>query len=274
MLRILLSILICCYHLGITIQAEEDVTPCEIPIPSHIEIANTKIQITSAAKKKIRIKMRNTFPTKKSLEKFFVVAATYFPIIKKYLKEGKVPEDLKYLMLLESAGIGNARSSSNAVGYWQFKEPAARGVGLTINNSVDERMHIQASTIGFVKQVNRNNRVLHSWMFTVMSFYTGLGGTQKIIKEKKLHPYTITNKWHFYIHMFIAYKLVLGKYLKKIHKYRVRLGIVNCNGKNVSEICKKYKVSKKTFYTYNHWLLVKRVPKKCHTKIILPIKKR
>src|SRR5688572_8434543 len=78
-------------------------------------------------------------------------AKTYFPIIERTFKEERVPDDLKYLALQESALISNAVSTSNAVGYWQFKAETAKEMGLLVNNRVDERMNIVAASRGAAK---------------------------------------------------------------------------------------------------------------------------
>ena len=50
----------------------------------------------------------------------------YFPIIEKILKEENIPDDFKYLSIQESSLISDAESSSNAVGFWQFKSETAK----------------------------------------------------------------------------------------------------------------------------------------------------
>ena len=57
----------------------------------------------------------------------------YFPIIERVLNEEKIPDDFKYLSIQESALISTAKSSSNAFGFWQFKEETAKTHGLIIN---------------------------------------------------------------------------------------------------------------------------------------------
>ena len=72
----------------------------------------------------------------------------YFPIIEKIFKEENVPDELKYLVIQERALISDAVSTSNAVGYWQFKAETAKEMGLKVDNRVDERMNIAAASRG------------------------------------------------------------------------------------------------------------------------------
>ena len=67
-------------------------------------------------------------------------ADTYFPMISQIFEEEGVPDELKYLAVPESALNPQARSSANAVGMWQFMAATGRGMGLTINEYVDERL--------------------------------------------------------------------------------------------------------------------------------------
>src|SRR5680860_45097 len=70
----------------------------------------------------------------------------YMPIIERVLKEQGVPEDLKYLVIQESSLISDAVSTSNAVGFWQFKKGTAEEVFLRVDNQIDERKNIVSST--------------------------------------------------------------------------------------------------------------------------------
>ena len=63
-------------------------------------------------------------------------------MIERILKEEEMPDDLKYLALQESALIPDAVSSSNAVGFWQFKKETAEDYGLTVNDKIDERKNM------------------------------------------------------------------------------------------------------------------------------------
>jgi len=73
-------------------------------------------------------------------------AAQLFPPIEQILAEEQMPDDLKYVPVIESALMPHARSFANAVGYWQFLEATGRRYGLRIDNDVDERRNIFKST--------------------------------------------------------------------------------------------------------------------------------
>ena len=73
-------------------------------------------------------------------------ATRYFPYIERTLAQHNMPEDLKYIAVIESALLPHAGSSKGAVGYWQFIKSTGRNYGLTVNRYIDERRNFFAST--------------------------------------------------------------------------------------------------------------------------------
>ena len=69
----------------------------------------------------------------------------FFPIIEPILEKNGIPEDFKYLALIES-GLQNVVSPAGASGYWQIMKTTGTENGLTINSEIDERYHIVRST--------------------------------------------------------------------------------------------------------------------------------
>ena len=72
-------------------------------------------------------------------------AARWFPVIEPILKQNNIPDDFKYLAVVES-NLENVVSPAGATGYWQFIKSAAKQYGLEVNDEVDERYHIEKST--------------------------------------------------------------------------------------------------------------------------------
>ena len=69
----------------------------------------------------------------------------YFPVIEPILKSYGIPDDFKYLALIES-GLQNVTSPAGAKGFWQIMESTGKEYGLEINTNVDERYHLELST--------------------------------------------------------------------------------------------------------------------------------
>src|SRR5690606_5943127 len=77
----------------------------------------------------------------------FKRANRIFPIIEPILKQQGLPDDLKYLAVIESNLDPRAISSANAVGLWQFLQSTGRQYGLEVSSEVDERYHLEKSTV-------------------------------------------------------------------------------------------------------------------------------
>src|SRR5690554_3115176 len=132
------------------------------------------------------------FDTRESLERELLVnvywqsqttmflkkVGRYFPIIEYVLKQNNVPEDFKYLALAESGFLHNV-SPSGATGYWQFLEKTAQQYGLTVNNYIDERYHIEKSTEAACKYFKDAYERFGSWTLAAASYNVGMYGLNK-----------------------------------------------------------------------------------------------
>lgn len=79
----------------------------------------------------------------------------YFPIFERILAERGLPDELKYMAVIESALNPRARSRVGATGLWQFMYSTAREYKLTINSYVDERSDVELSTIAATQYLNK-----------------------------------------------------------------------------------------------------------------------
>src|SRR5690606_16816059 len=131
-------------------------------------------------------------------------------IIEKIFKEEELPDDFKFLSLQESSLISDAVSTSNAVGYWQFKKETAIEVGMRVDNHVDERMNIVSSSLGAAKYLKKNNTIyFNNWIYALLAYNLGAGGAKQKIKEKYLgaKKMVIDGDMHWYVIRFLAHKL-------------------------------------------------------------------
>jgi membrane-bound lytic murein transglycosylase D len=122
----------------------------------------------------------------------------YFPIFEKYLAKHGMPEELKYLSMIESGLNPKAISRSKAVGLWQFMKPTGREFGLRIDDYVDERMDIEKSTEAACKYLKQLYRIFGDWELALASYNTGPGNVRRAIRKSG----NITNYWqlHPYLH--------------------------------------------------------------------------
>ena len=146
------------------------------------------------------------------------------PLVEEVLRAENVPLDFKYLPIQESAMIAAARSRSNAVGYWQFKEASGKEVGLTINNRVDERMNIVASSQGAAKYLKRNNLYYNNWIIALLSYNMGFTGAKFYVNKN--YPNQSIKNLRKDEHQMIKHTGTSGKFLahKIAFEYEVGSG--------------------------------------------------
>lgn len=244
-------------------------------VPESIEIAGMKLRITHEAQREIQ-KDVNAL---RASEKYFNIkldrANLYFPIIEKVLREEGVPDDLKFLSLQESALISDQVSTSDAVGYWQFKDFTAREVGMRVDSKVDERKNVVSSTHGAAKYLKRNNFMFKNWIYSVNAYMTGPGGVKPYIDQEGIgsDKLTITYKTHWYVKRFIAHVIAFREDVGKPHSEGMELMVYRQGGnKDLKEIAKKMEVNEELVFQYNKWLSYGKVPDDREYPVIIPIK--
>lgn len=135
--------------------------------------------------------------------------SVYFPIFERILREHGMPEELKYLSILESALNPKIVSRAKAVGLWQFMSFTGKEYGLTINEFVDERMHPEKSTDAACRYLKFLNRMFNDWDLALASYNTGQGRISRAMKKSgktnywDLHPHIPKDTRH-YVPQFIA----------------------------------------------------------------------
>lgn len=153
----------------------------------------------------------------------FKRAAKYFPIIEPILKKHSVPDDFKYLAVIES-GLTNAVSPAGARGVWQIMPTTGRENGLEINSNVDERYHLEMSTEVACKYLLKAKEQLGSWTLAAAAYNAGNAGISRRLKEQGVTDY---------------YDLLLGeetgRYLFRIVALKEILNHPNKYGFNFSE---------------------------------------
>jgi membrane-bound lytic murein transglycosylase D len=99
-------------------------------------------------------------------------AHKYFPIIEPILKEYGVPDDFKYLAVIESS-LTQAVSPARATGFWQIMEGTGKDYKLEINSNVDERYHIEKSTRVACEYFIKSKQQFGSWTMAAAAYNAG-----------------------------------------------------------------------------------------------------
>lgn len=134
-----------------------------------------------------------------------------FPIIEPILKKYGVPDDFKYLAVIES-GLVNAVSPAGARGVWQFMPETAKEKGMEVNDAVDERYHLQKSTEAACKYLLDAKARFGNWTLAAASYNGGMNGVNKQIEMQKVTNYydlLLTEETSRYVFRILALKEIM-----------------------------------------------------------------
>lgn len=141
----------------------------------------------------------------------------YMPYIEQVLRQNNMPDDLKYVAIIESALRPNAGSPKGAVGLWQFIRPTGLKYGLRIDKDIDERRSLFASTQAAVRYFKKLHDDFGSWTLAAAAYNMGEYGLARRIADQKTKDYNhlyIPEETQRYVFRILAVKLILSD-LKK-----------------------------------------------------------
>ena len=140
-------------------------------------------------------------------------ANRWLPQIEKILAEEGVPDDFKYLAIIES-GLLNVTSPAQAVGFWQFLKPTAKELGLEVTREVDERYHPLKATKAACAYLNNAHDKFGSWTLAAASYNMGMSGLQKRLDEQRVQSYfdlLLNEETSRYVFRILAAKELLSQ---------------------------------------------------------------
>lgn len=138
------------------------------------------------------------------------------PTIEKELKKAGLPDDLKYIPVIESALRDNVVSSAGAAGLRQFMPDTARGYGLLVNGLVDERFDVAKSTAAAMKYFTKLNKQFSGWTLAAAAYNRGENGLQKSLDSQFSNTYY--DLWLNSETSRYVFRLLAMKYVRE-HKY-------------------------------------------------------
>ena len=245
-------------------------------LPNSIFVGSVNVKIDGDARSIIEREIDNLNANPKYLNSLVTKMNLYFPIIEKVLAEEGVPDEFKYLCVQESAFNAEAVSTSNAVGFWQFKRETAQEVGMRVDGVVDERKHIAAATKGAAVYLSRSNLVLKNWISTLLSYRLGLGAVRRMADNDWAYKneITVNSSTDWYVLRFLAYRHFLEK------KYNQSKNTPNANylfeynnsrGKNLVDIAQELEVPLSDVVVNNVWLRSSSIPDDKDYIVYLPV---
>jgi membrane-bound lytic murein transglycosylase D len=113
----------------------------------------------------------------------------YFPIFEHYLRQNNMPEELKYLPIVESSLRPDAVSTAGATGLWQLMGPTARELGLQVDATIDERRDPNRSTEAAVLYLQNLYERFQSWELALAAYNCGPGNVLKAIRASGSRDY-------------------------------------------------------------------------------------
>lgn len=198
--------------------------------------------------------------------RYIKLAPRYFPVIEPILKEMGIPDDFKYLAVAESGFNPRAASPAGAVGFWQFLKGTGQQYGLEINNEIDERYHIEKSTVAACKYLRDAYNKYGNWTLAAASYNGGMARVQSQQTRQKMTEYydlLFVEETQRYVFRIAALKLIMENperynfVVKEDEKYPfIKSREVEINGpvKNFADFAIEQGINYKLLKDFNPWL--------------------
>lgn len=160
-----------------------------LQVPSDLNFANEAMPLKNPdiLERMDRELLVNTYWQSNGLL-MFKRAKKYFPIIEPILAKHGVPDDFKYLAVIES-GLTNAVSPAGARGVWQIMPATGRENGLEVNNNVDERYNLEKATEVACKYLLKSKESLGSWTLAAAAYNAGNAGVSRRLRDQNVSGY-------------------------------------------------------------------------------------
>lgn len=214
----------------------------------------------------------------------FKRAKKYFPIIEPILAKHGIPDDFKYLAVIES-GLTNAVSPAGARGVWQIMPATGRENGLEVNKNVDERYNLEKATEVACKYLLKSKASLGSWTLAAAAYNAGNAGVSRRLKEQNVKGYydlLLGEETGRYLFRIVALKEILSNASKygfnfrdkdlysTIPTYKVE---VDTAVTDFSKFAQRFGVNYKVLKIHNPWLREPHLNNKSRKSYLIEIPK-
>ncbi|SMG43807.1 Transglycosylase SLT domain-containing protein [Marivirga sericea] len=236
-----------------------------IPIPEKIDLAgeNVPLEIDDVKERLDKELHINSYWHNNTIF-LFKRANRWFPVIEPILAEYGIPDDFKYLALIES-GLENVDSYAGAAGFWQILKSTGREYGLEINRDVDQRYDPVLSTRAACKYLKRSYAKFEDWTLVAASYNRGMRGMQNALDNQKVDNFydlMLNDETSRYVFRILAIKQIFespesyGLDIVKEHLYEpfvYRYDTVR-NSIDWVDYAKAQGTTYKTLRIYNPWI--------------------
>ena len=202
---------------------------------------------------------------------YFKRANKYFPIIEEILAENNIPDDFKYLALIES-GFEYTVSPSGAAGFWQIMKGTAREYGLEVNYAIDERYNLRKSTEAACRYLQKAYNEFGSWTMAAASYNMGINGVRRKIQKQETNNYFnlhLNDETSRYVFRIIVIKEIMENPRKygfvfrdnDLYSYpQVKQIRVDSTINNLYSFAREHNINYKILKKYNPWLRISKLP--------------
>ncbi len=209
-------------------------------------------------------------------------ANRFFPVIEPILAKNNVPDDFKYLAVIESS-LTNATSPSGAKGFWQFMPLTAKEKGLEVTDMVDERYHLEKATQMACEYLIKAKEKFGSWTMAAASYNGGISGLQKAVDqqmETNYYDLLLTDETFRYVFRILALKEIMqnkqayGFNLTAEELYQplpTRKVEIDSSITDLAKFAKTQGVNYKELKLFNPWLRDKKLDNPSKKKYVLEI---
>ena len=154
-----------------------------IPVPESVEFAGQTIKLDRADLRERMDRELIAFTYSHNMSTLMIKRANkYFPQIEPRLERMGIPDDLKYLMVIESNLDPQAQSGAGAAGLWQFTQSTGREYGLEVNSNIDERYNTYKATEAACRFLKEAYSKYGNWMTVAASYNGGQQGMDRRIE--------------------------------------------------------------------------------------------
>lgn len=139
----------------------------------------------------------------------------YFPLFEKYLKKYGLPDELKYLAIIESGLNPKAVSRARAVGLWQFMSYTGKTYDLQHDWYIDERMNPEKSTEAACRFLKQLYNMFGNWELAIAAYNTGPGNVRKAIRRSGYKK----TFWEIYPHLYRETRSYLPQFVAILYVF-------------------------------------------------------
>lgn len=214
----------------------------------------------------------------------FKRANRFFPTIEAILAENNIPDDFKYLALIES-GLQNVTSPAGAKGFWQIMKATGHEYGMEINTNVDERYHLEKSTQVACDYLKKSKNKFGNWALAAAAYNAGNRRISESLEKQKVSSYydlLLNDETARYLPRILAVKEILTHakeygfvfdkedlyLLEPTYEVKVDTAITD-----ITRFAKNYGMTYKEFKRFNPWLREAHLNNKSRKEYFIKIKR-